>query len=233
MEKEIFIIKTGADSTINVLAKHDINIAEITKNIKNGINEAFIFFDKLKGINFGIDLVYSREEFNKYLGEKTENWVVAHSFKNKFIIFAPEEIEKFTNHKRNEFQQIICHETCHILLQGINPKFSFWMFEGIALNVANQIKKAEIKKENLEYFINECLFKNSGYGDFISHQGYPISYLLIRFFMDNYSKKIVMDLLTVKYGPNNYADGELCKILNQTREEIVNLVENILENKTA
>ena len=232
-EKEIINIELGESSSIDVSVGIGTNRAEVIEEIKKGVYRAFAFFDSLKDIKFEINFIYSREEFDKYLGEKTENWVIAHSFGNKFIIFAPEEIEKLTSHKRNEFQQIVCHETCHILLQKINPKFSFWMFEGIALNVSSQIKRGDVKKENIEYFINECLFKNTGYVDFISHQGYLISYLLMKFLLDNYSKEIIMDLLKIRYESKNLAEEELCKILSKTKEEVVNSAKNILGNKTA
>lgn len=185
----------------------------------------------MEKVSFEIEFIYSREEFDKCLGEKTENWVIARSFEDRFIIFAPEEIEKCTSHKKSEFSQIICHETCHILLQKLNQGFSFWMFEGIALNVASQIKKGEIKKENLEYFINECLFQNPDYGEFISHQGYLIAYLLMRYFLDNYDKKVVMDLLKINYEASDPAKEHFCKVLNTTEEEVINLAKKVLENK--
>jgi hypothetical protein len=233
MAKEIIKIEIGKSVAINLLVKDKIIADEIIKDIKKGVNKAFAFFNNLGNISFEIELIYSREEFDKYLGEKTENWVIARSFENKFIIFAPEEIEKCTSHKVSEFSQIVCHETCHIFLQKINQKFSFWMFEGIAVNVANQIKKGEVKKENIEYFINECLFKNPNYVEFISHQGYLISYLLMKHFLDNYDKKVVMDLMTIEYTENNSVEKQFCKVVNMKNGEVIGIVKKVLENKKA
>jgi len=222
MIKEIIKIEIGKSITVNVLVKDKALTDEIIKEIEKGVNNAFVFFNDLKKVNFEIELIYSREEFDEYLKEKTESWVIAHSFK-----------EKFTSHKRSEFLQIVCHETCHILLQKINQKFSFWIFEGIALNVANQTKRGEIKKENSEYFINECLFKNPSYGEFISHQGYLISYFLMKYFLDNYDKKVVMDLIKISYETNNPTQKKFCKIINMKNEEVAYMVKKFLENKKA
>jgi hypothetical protein len=233
MEKKTIKIEIGKGVTINVSKrKRDkTDIGETIEEIKRGIDNAFVFFDDLKDIIFEIELIYSREEFDKYLKEKTENWVIAHSFKNRFIIFAPEEIEKYTSHEIIEFSQIVCHETCHVLLQKINSKFSFWMFEGIALNIANQIKKGEVRKENLEYFINGCLFKNSNYGEFISHQGYLISYFLMKHFLDNYDRKVVMDLMKISYEENNSVEKQFCEIISMENGEVIDMVKKVLKNK--
>jgi len=233
MEKGTIKIEAGKDVVANILIGDKTGIGKIIEDIKNGISNAAAFFNDSKDVSFEIELIYSREEFDKYLGEKTENWVIAHSFENKFIIFSPEKIEEHTNHKKSEFLQIICHETCHILLQRMNPKFSFWMFEGIALNVANQIKKGEVKKENLEYFINECLFKNLSYEKFISHRGYLISYLLMKYFLDNYDKETVIALMKIRYGVDDFSKKEFCKIVNMTEGQIVDLAKKVLENKKA
>lgn len=211
----------------------ETDIETTIENVEKGIKSSFRFFDNITDLNFKIKFAYSREEFDEYVKEKTANWVVAHSFEDKFIIFAPEKIEQYTNHKKEEFSQIVCHETCHILTQKINHNFSFWMFEGIALNVANQIKKGEIKKENLDYFIDKCLFKNSNYKDFISHQGYLISYLLIKYFLENYSKNIIMSLLKINYNNNNFVEKEFCEIINMDKKRVVDIVNNILQNKKA
>jgi len=232
MKKEAIKIEIR-EGIINVLVKDKTTTEETIEDIKKGINSTFIFFDNFKNIDFEIEFIYSRKEFDEYLKEKSENWVIARSFENKFIIFAPEKIEKCTSHKRSEFSQIICHETCHILLQRMNQKFSFWMFEGIALNIANQIKKGGVKKENLEYFINECLFKNPSYREFISHQGYLISYLLIEYFLENYDKKIVMDLMGINYVKNESAEKQFCEIVNMGSKEAIDMVKKVLENKKA
>lgn len=105
------------------------------------------------------------------------------------------------------------------------------MFEGIALNVASQIKKGELKKENSGYFINECLFKNPDYGEFISHQGYLISYLLMKYFLDNYDKKVAMDLMKINYEENDSIKKQFCEIVNMEKVEVVDAVKKVLKNK--
>ncbi len=233
IHKKNFKIEIEKNKIISVFVWSSSDKNLIVSEIKKGVGNAFIFFDEIKNIEFLIDFIYSRNEFDEYTKEKTENWVVARSFKNKFIIFAPEKIEICTSHKKEEFKQIVCHETCHVLTQKINQNFSFWMFEGVALNVANQIKKGEIKKENIEYFIDECLFKNYNYKDFISHQGYLMSYLLIKYLIDNYDKNIIIELLKINYKTDKLIMDEFCRIMKKSNKEIIDTVKNIFENKKA
>ena len=103
------------------------------------------------------------------------------------------------------------------------------MHEGIATNIANQIKTNKIINENIDLFFKYGLFKNSNYNEFISHQGYTISYKIIKFLLDNYKKQTVMDLMKIKYDFKNSCEEELCKILGMQKDELVSLFKSILE----
>lgn len=222
MEKETIKINIDKNKTINLCVDKKSETENIIEMIRKGTKDPFKYFDTVKKINFDIELIYSREEFNNKLGTKTPDWLVASAFTNKFIIFEPSKIEKYTCHKKEEFTQLIAHETSHILLKELNPNYCAWMNEGVALNIAKQDKIKNIKSENISHFIKNNLFKNSKYDTFIEKQGYDISYKLVRYLLKNYSKKKMLDLFKIKYSYTKSAEKDACRILNKNKSELIN-----------
>ena len=229
MKKEAIKINIGRNKIINLYINKETNSEKIIKMIKKGVQKPFDYFNNVKKISFDIELIYSRKEMNIKLKFKTPNWLIAHSFGKKFIIFEPSKIEKCTSHKRNEFAKIIAHETSHIMLKKINPDFCTWLNEGIAQNIANQKKKIEIKPKNIKYFIKNCLFINSGYKKFISNQGYEISYRLTKSLIDSYDKKTLLKLLKLKYYFDKSSEKNFCKILQKNKQELIEKFIKVLE----
>ncbi|MEX0918754.1 MAG: hypothetical protein WDZ85_02185 [Candidatus Paceibacterota bacterium] len=231
-EKKHIKLKTGkGDKTIDVFFGTGFVNKKTIGMIKIGVQKAFKFFNQVEKVNFRIDLVSSRSEFDKKIGFKTEDWFIGNSFGNKFMIFSPETIEKETSHKKNEFIPLIAHETAHILHKKINPNFSHWMSEGIAQNIAEQKTKKDIKPENIKHFLEHNLFQNSDYREFISHQGYEISNKLTKFFIDHYSKKQVMDLLKIKYSSSPVViEKKFCDRLRIDKNHLILAVKNILKD---
>jgi hypothetical protein len=167
--------------------------------------------------------------FCRKLGIKTPDWLIASAFTNKFIIFEPSKIEKYTCHNKNEFEQLITHETSHILLKELNPNCCAWMNEGIALNIAKQEKRKDIKSENISHFIKNSLFKNSKYETFISKQGYDISYRLIKFLLENYNKKIMLGLFKIDYKSSKSTEKDVCRVLGQNKNKLIDQFTKILK----
>lgn len=230
MKKEIKL-NIDKNKTIDLLLDSQSENQNIMEIVREGAQISFDYFDKIKIIKFSIELIYSRKEFDEKIGYKTESWVTAHSFGSNFIIFSPLGMEKYTTHNRNEFVQIITHETSHIMLKKLNTDFCAWMNEGIAQNIANQKQKAKINSRNTNYFLKESLFKNSNYGRFISRQGYEISYRLVKFLMTKYSKEIIIRLLQVKYGSTVDSTGKnICKILNTDCDQLIAQFKKVLES---
>jgi len=230
MKKEALTINVGANKTVRLLFGNGSKAREIVDLIKKGIQGPLNYFNNIERISFGVELIYSREEFDKIVGYETERWVTAHSFGNRFIIFEPSEIEKHTSHSRNEFVPIVSHETSHILLRKLNADFCTWMNEGIAQNIADQRRGEKIDPTNISYFLDECLFKNSNYKKFISRQGYEISYKLIRFLMNEYSKETIIKLFEVKYGFVKSSEKNICRILGARKSELIAKFSMVLKN---
>jgi len=229
MKKEIKL-NVDENKTIVLFVDSQSENQDIVEMIKKGARDSFVYFDNIKKIRFGVELIYSRKEFDKKIGYKTESWVTAHSFGSSFIIFSPLGMEKYTSHNRNEFIQIITHETSHIMLKKLNTDFCTWMNEGIAQNIAGQKQKARIDSKNTNYFLKESLFKNSNYEKFISRQGYEISYKLVRFLMTKYDKETIIRLLQVKYDFTDSSRGNICKILDTDSDKLIDQFKKVLEN---
>lgn len=229
MRKEITKLRVDKNKIINIILNKTIESKKIAEIIKKGVQRSLDYFSMVKIINFDIELIYSREEFDKIIEHKTENWVSAYSFAGKFIIFSPSEIEKHTSHKKNEFLQIISHETSHILLKKINANFCTWLNEGIAQYISSQRQKEIIDPKNINYFIKECLLKNSEYEKFISRQGYQISYKLVKFLAENYDKDRIIKLLQIKYDFIKSSEKDFCKILNTHIDKLLNQFKAVLK----
>lgn len=229
MKKEVVRLRIG-DKKVELHLKRGRGVRNILRQIRTGVRRPFEFFSNISSIHFCIELVYSRKEFDKVLGQKTETWVTAHSFGKKFIIFDPSAIERYTSHRRNEFTQIIAHETSHVLLKKLNTAFCIWMNEGLAQYIAGQSPKDSIHLDNRDYFISECLFKNSNYDTFISKQGYEISYRLVQYLLRKYGKKRMMRLLAVRYPFTGSAEKSVCRILHTEKEELIDQCKRVLQN---
>lgn len=229
MKKKLVRINADKDKIINLYIDKKTRNNETIKMIKKGIQGPLRYFNTVKKISFDVELIYSRKEYDSKLGFKTPDWLIASAFTNKFIIFSPSKIEKYTCHNKNEFIQLITHETTHILLKKLNPNFCVWMHEGIALNLAKQTKTKNIETRNINYFIKKCLFKNSNYDAFISRQGYDISYRLVKFLLDTYSKKIILELFKIRYYSTKSAEKDVCKALNQNKKKLIGQFTKVLE----
>lgn len=228
MNKKRIKIQISENVHVSMLFGLNTNIEVLMLVIKDNIKNAIEFFEYKKPLEFSIELIYSRTEFDKRVGSKTENWVTAHSFGDHFIIFDPSCFEKHTCHNKKEFGQIIAHETAHILLKQINPHFGTWINEGVAQFVAGQKQNAKILPESTNYFVKNCLFKNSNYNKFIINQGYEISYRLVKNTVREKGKNQLFKLLLVKFCDEQGTKNELCKFCNTTESKIVDKINKIL-----
>lgn len=228
MKKETKL-NIDSNKTIDLLFDGQFEDKDLVETIKKAVLRAFDYFEKVEAISFGIEMIYSRDEFDQQIGHKTESWTSAHSFGDRFIIFSPSVIEKYTTHDKNEFEQIVAHETAHVLLYSLNPISSTWLNEGIAQNIAKQDKEVKIEPKKIAYFIKEILFKNSDYEKFIANQGYQISYKLVKSLMEKYSKNTVAKLLQIPYSFSKSSEKDVCEVLNTNRDELIAELTEVLK----
>jgi len=172
---------------------NDNSVRNIEKQVLKSIKKLKAFYN-INVSNINIELVYSRKELNKKLKRKTPNWLIGTVVKNKIYIFSLLSITKHNCHKNNKFNKLINHELCHIFNAKLNKKMPIWLDEGIALYLSRQEKKKDFKKSDWQFFI-ENINKNISFNSFLKHDGYKVSYWLVKKLFDNSNKNKLLKLI--------------------------------------
>lgn len=193
-----------SDIDITLYYRHGHSLRPLGKLVKDSVTTALKFFSNagvdIQKQKIRIKLLYSRSEFDKALGKSTENWLSGSIKKGTILIFHPDVLERESSHKKTELSQILTHEICHIFIDRINPKSSWWLDEGVAQYAAGQKPTRKTPPINIDYFIKNHLFKNTNYDAFISHNGYQIAYMMTEMLIKKHGKDVVIELLKIKPG---------------------------------
>lgn len=135
----------------------DKNIKIEKKILKKAYNLNYKFMG-IKIPKFKVILAYSRKEFDKLWGSKTEDFVSAFVKNDEIIIFAYEVINRETRWKnKNAFEEALVHEINHLFYQELrNDEYDpLWLSEGLATFIQHNKKrgkyrdKLKITKKNL------------------------------------------------------------------------------------
>ena len=122
---------------------------KMIEKIKKKLEEFYGF----KSPDFSVEICASRKDFEEKTGKKeTPDWLVGFANKGNVYVLSPEAMERESSHKKEEFEQILTHEVCHIFNNEINKNTLTWVNEGTALFLAKQNKKPNFTKENLIKF---------------------------------------------------------------------------------
>lgn len=213
-------------STSFELNKNELN--SITKDISN-------FFNIKKIENIELIIVESREEYNKLAEQRqTPRWEVGCCKNGKIILFSPDAMEKESTHKKEEFYQILTHETTHCFLKmnsiqckNIPP----WFDEGLAGFIAKQYKTEEGKFKLPKGILN--LLEITTYNKWnMLGQPYVLSYLFIYYINKEYPKQLEQLIKQLKQS-NDFQEAlkiSFRESINKIyREYIKWLNENILK----
>lgn len=208
--------------------KH-LPLRPVHDELQDSINSVKNFFsgeiDLKKEIK--VKLIDTRSEFDDAFGEKTENWMSGGVHRGVVVMFHPETLAIASTHSKKEFPQILTHEICHVVTNRMNPKFSWWLSEGIAQYVARQNVAGNVSSSDLDHFISESLFTNKDYGDFINHDGYKIAYMVTERLIAEYGRDTVMQLLKIKM--NKHTEENCLSVIKKTPEEFVRFIRNITD----
>lgn len=197
----------------------------IIDEIKKSVDIVSNFFHKehLENINIYINFAYTRAEYNKIIGRKTEPWQIANTSGSNFLIFHPSSFLKETSHLPSAFGKILVHEITHVVTNKINPDFLNWISEGIACLVSDQVAKRLATKSEIDYFINNEFICNTDYFKFFQNGGYEISYILVKKLFDN---ELSGDLLPLVRVRALHASDDIEKILGKSikifKKELLN-----------
>ncbi len=174
-------------------------------------------FFKINIPKFKIQLVYSREEFDKLWGSKTQDFISAFVKGETIIIFAYDIFNKETKWEKKEFYNTLVHEINHLFYQELRDDEydPLWLSEGLATFMQHEQKKAdyreklEITPKILEQKCNEMTLEN-----------YQILTLFTEYLILNFGKeKILKLILGLKEG--NDLNTIFQEIYEQSFEELI------------
>jgi len=133
-------------------------------------------------------IVKDRDEIDKLLGYKTENWLVGWADKDSIYILDKDNYEKESIHKYSDenYSKLIKHELAHVFFLNLsnNKSEPDWLWEGLSLYLAEQNKDKPLKLENfLEYYEkkDQGVFKESGWA--------------VQFLIEKFGKEKLIELI--------------------------------------
>jgi len=176
----------------------DIIYSEGDKSIqkeKELIIRAFNYNKKFFGIKidkFKVKFVYSREEFDKIWGSKTENFISGFIKDELMVLFSYSVFAKETKWKKKYFYECLLHEINHLFYEEIRDDSydPLWLSEGLATFVQSRnkkfkyLKRIKIKKEILEEGFEK-----------ISVSSYHIYRLFVEYLIKIYGKDNLLKLI--------------------------------------
>lgn len=171
----------------------DHSTENINKQTSRSIKKLKDFYN-INVSNINIELIYSRKELNKKIERRTPNWLIGLACKNKIYLFSPLAVEKHSSHKKSDLNKIITHELCHIFNAKVNNNIPLWLDEGLALYLSNQKKNKDFKKSDWRFFVDN-LNKKTSFDSFVKHDGYKISYRLVKKLADKYNRKELLRII--------------------------------------
>lgn len=146
-------------------------------------------------------LVYSRKEFNKFIGKKTSSWMVGYTNcpKNEIYLLSPLVFEKESVHKKKNFPKVLTHELAHLFTYQLYPFYEpRWLLEGLAYFVANQGKSDF--RQRVKLLINDDDFLSKidttkKWQENLYHGAYQLSFLWTSFLIKKFGKEKILKLL--------------------------------------
>ena len=161
--------------------------------IENFLRKSKKELDKFFGIEVNMPKVFlldSRQEINRYWGEKTEKWEVGWVKNNFIFILNPQKYTKESNHKNSAgFWKTIKHEHCHIYYKEIvGGNRPIWVNEGLAGYLSGQIEARPNIKEALEIVDLYNTKRNNT-------RKYKVGYFWVKFLIQRFGQKKFLQLL--------------------------------------
>ncbi|MFA5131456.1 MAG: hypothetical protein WC467_03440 [Patescibacteria group bacterium] len=171
--------------------------------LKHKVLKAFndtskVFKDNLANVT--VYIFPSRKEFNHYIGEETETWIIANaSPNNEIAILSPVALKRDSIHSSREFLPVLKHEFAHLFVNKLAngktvPK---WLDEGLAQYVAKQYKDAEYAVKKAENDFCKKLATKSDWNKRVDRQAYQVAALFVNYLINKYSFQKVKELLTL------------------------------------
>lgn len=196
MKKEIL---RGKAKVIVIYKKGDKKAKTIIDGVEESCKKVERFFNIVLKKNVTIRLVYSRKEFDKFSGEKTEIWAVGIALGKgeDIIIFSPSAIAKHSDKDKDyPLDKTICHEITHMYIRqaGFTP---WWLDEGLAYILADQsfLKHSKGNYEKLSKSGKMFSYTQENYNFCMNNYGYGLSLYITTEALKNLGKKKLVSLI--------------------------------------
>lgn len=137
-----------------------------------------------------VGFVYSREDFDKLLGRKTERWERAVSRQNGLFFIHSSKIEELTPHTNADFWPVVKHEMSHWFYRHVtgvengNPR---WFNEGLAGVVAEQ------RRTQKPAALDEPVVDK--YYSYSDASNYAWGYWMVKYLLDEFGKEKLVALI--------------------------------------
>lgn len=172
-----------------------------------------------------VKLVYTRKEMDQHWGSKSKIVaMVDNSDPYLIYIFSPIVFEKLTDWKKETMLSTIMHETAHAFVTQLNKRCFSWLNEGICEFITDDNTHDNIiKKSNWRWFKDNNILLDSeiSWEKLMSHEGYKISYNLVKFIINKYGKKAVFDLIKIRRVKDKQIKNKFSKILDEDFEQFL------------
>ncbi len=190
--------------------------------------EKLVWFFGVQPPKINIHFIYTRSKMDEYWGKKSPRWICGTvNSKNiyEIYIFSPLVFEKLTTHKRHEILPTIIHETAHTFVSQINKRCFAWVNEGICQYVEGKnIHDNIVKKRDWEWFKENKILINSTIPWFnvAEHEGYKISYLIVKYIIKLRSKQAIIDILNIhRTSRDKQIEQKMSKILKKDLDKFL------------
>ena len=212
--------------TINY-RENDDTINKLFTSIKKAEEKYYNIF-KIKPKPHKIIVVYSRKEFDKQSGYKSEPWSEGIVKKPKFVMFSPsarEEYVKSIDGKFHSYDSFFDHEINHIFyISFVGSHNPFWLCEGYATYMMkmdlSRFNTLELHKlENPEFY----LFHRLMYNKFNQHSlvFYAVGCFFVKYLVEEFGHETLFKLIT-EFKTNPYKkpfEKKFKKIYGMTLKE--------------
>lgn len=200
----------------------------VLKEIDRSFEKVKKFFNP-SSFPIKVCLVYSREEFDKFIGKKTASWMVGHTNcpKNEIYLLSPLVFEKESTHRKEDFPKVLTHELTHLFTYQLYPFYEpRWLLEGLAYFVANQ-SKSDFRQRvklliNNDYFLSK-IDTTRNWQENLYHGAYQLSFLWTSFLIKKFGKEKILKLLG-KTG-FSYKRAQFIKVFEQVYQQNLNSLE--------
>lgn len=188
--------------------KNDTSVQKYINAFEKEYLELINFFKLKIPKKITIKFIYTRKEMDNLWGEKSPKWLcgmVDNKSIYKIYIFSPLVFEKLTTHKNKEIMPTIIHETAHVFVSQLNKKTFAWLNEGLCQYLENKhAKYKKVNKKDIAWFKENKIFYDSdmSWGEQAKHNGYKISYNLVKKIIEKHGKEKIFKLLKINRSGN-------------------------------